>query len=60
MMKILRNLRKSEERFDDNAERFTLRHPNMAFLIMFTVAPLIVLFTVLLGTDLLALIASFL
>ena len=59
MIKILSNLRKSEERFDDNAERFTLRHPNMAFLILFFGIPLIVLSTVFLGTAFLSLAARF-
>ncbi|MDO4295875.1 MAG: hypothetical protein Q4D90_06925 [bacterium] len=54
MSTILKSIHKLENKFDRSAERFTFRHPYLAYLLMFVGIPLFILMAVTICTMLIA------
>ncbi|MDO5396692.1 MAG: hypothetical protein Q4G33_02075 [bacterium] len=58
MKNILQTINKFEKHLDERAERFFFRHPNLAFLFMLVVLPLLVLLAVTVTTFIIAIPVS--
>ncbi len=54
MKNILKSVGKFEKKFDEKAERFCFRHPDLAALTMFIILPLLVLLAVAASTAVVA------